>query len=189
MAEHDVFDRAEDASDSVERQPVDDRKLRSLTKVQMVDEVNVGALAQLGADFFAAARARLLQPRGSVHQEGSELGELADTKARHQRLIERAKLRQEQHLAERKAVEHGRLEELESMRQAKLESQKRRHAKESAAFAKDAAEREQRLLQKRKLLMDTGSAGSGTRGESPKGSTLTGKRTRLSFGGHDDDVF
>mmetsp|Transcript_15473 Transcript_15473/g.36541 ORF Transcript_15473/g.36541 Transcript_15473/m.36541 type:complete len:152 (-) Transcript_15473:210-665(-) len=84
MAEVDEF---EDGEAKPEDKPAgSDRKAQALMKRQMVDDVSVAAFAQLGTDFFAAARARLAQSR-------DESGEptVGTTRARHQRLVEDAR--------------------------------------------------------------------------------------------------
>ncbi|CAK9081034.1 Uncharacterized protein SCF082_LOCUS38656 [Durusdinium trenchii] len=64
-----------------------ERRAQALMKKQILDDSSVAAFAQLGASFFAAARARLAGPREDAEPTPEAI------RARHERLVRNARWR------------------------------------------------------------------------------------------------
>eukprot|EP00434_Breviolum_minutum_P002610 symbB.v1.2.002304.t1/scaffold107.1/size327550/20 len=162
MAEYDEFpeDGGDDANDAQGRGN-NERREKALIRKQMLDESSVAAFSQLGASFFAAARARLAEPRADELPEPTAEA----IRARHERMVRNAKWRPSLHV-------EGEVVESSNVKGSVVKGPSESPQDDFANAAR------QRLLSKRKRDEEE-------KEEKPRNL----RKTALSFAGSADDDF
>ncbi|CAL1162877.1 unnamed protein product [Cladocopium goreaui] len=139
-----------------------ERREKALMRKQILDDSSVAAFSQLGASFFAAARARLAEPRAEDVEPTAEA-----IRARHERMVRNARWRPSLHVDGAESSARPGTEELTDNKLAAPQDD----------FAKAAV---QRLLSKRKFQGDEKEAKEEAR---PRNL----RKTALSFADAEDD--